>query len=220
MNDIPDENLTISVTSVTTRDNCDNISVNLLLTDGVNRERKTVVLLPDVYSQLEIIIGEIDRDKYKLICNAGKLCEAIRHGIASLSVSDQSGRKLIEKLIGKGASRNTAQAAVAYLKSRGYINEEKSVLQAAERYADKLWGFRRIMTKLYADGYSQTALREAEAFLREYEFEENCAELIRKKWKRLPEDRDAFCKMRNSLQGYGYSSDEIRKAVEIVRKIG
>ena len=175
-------------------------------------ERVSVHLLVEQYADLRPREGSISEGEAEAILEAGRLCDAIRQGMRCLQYGDLSARRLTYKLSAKGVSREIAARAADYLAEKGYIREESAAVSRAAQSARKLWGPRRIREDLRANGFSPDAVEEAMDSLAEVDFEENCAAVIRKKYRTLPDDRAARQKMTAALMRLGYDADLIRAA--------
>jgi SOS response regulatory protein OraA/RecX len=130
-------------------------------------------------------------------------------GLRSLSASGGSCTQLRQKLRAKGVARDVADETAAQLCEKGYLQEEKNALAAAERNLRKLWGDRRILADLRAKGYGEEALRAVGALL---EGEDGVARCVRLLQKRHFEREDPD-KLIAALLRYGYTRTEIRDAL-------
>ena len=185
-------------------------TVTVTLSEG--GEQVSVHLLVEQYADLRPREGSISEGEAEAILEAGRLCDAIRQGMRCLQYGDLSARRLTYKLSAKGVSREIAARAADYLAEKGYIREESAAVSRAAQSARKLWGPRRIREDLRANGFSPDAVEEAMDSLAEVDFEENCAAVIRKKYRTLPDDRAARQKMTAALMRLGYDADLIRAA--------
>ena len=185
-------------------------TVTLTLLQG--GEQVSVHLLVEQYADLRPREGSISEGEAEAILEAGHLCDAIRQGMRCLQYGDLSARRLTYKLSAKGVSREIAARAAEYLAEKGYIREESAAVSRAAQSVRKLWGPRRIREDLRANGFSPDAVEEAMESLAEVDFEENCAAVIRKKYRTLPDDRAARQKMTAALMRLGYDADIIRAA--------
>lgn len=179
-------------------------------------ERESVHLLVEQYADLRLREGSITEGEAEAILEAGRLCDAIRMGMRCLQYGDLSARRLTYKLSAKGVSREIATRAAEYLAEKGYIREDSAAVSRAAQSARKLWGPRRIREDLRANGFSPDAVEEAMESLAEVDFAENCAAVIRKKYRTLPADRAARQKMTAALMRLGYDADLIRTAARRV----
>ena len=184
-----------------------------LLQEG---EQVSVHLLVEQYADLRPREGSISEGEAETILEAGRLCDAIRQGMRCLQYGDLSARRLTYKLTAKGVSREIATRAANYLAEKGYIREDSAAVSRAAQSVRKLWGPRRIREDLRANGFSPEAVEEAMESLAEVDFEENCATVIRKKYRTLPDDRAARQKMTAALMRLGYDADIIRAAARRV----
>jgi len=139
--------------------------------------------------------------------------KVVETGIRILANSSHTARQMYEKLRMKGYKAATAQAAVDYLKEKGYINDagyvESAILKLAER---KLYGKSRIKAELIRMGFSSEIVRKAD--FSGVDFHANCCKVVLKRGDPNDfEDRD-----RAYVRSLGYSSDEIRAALEELKE--
>ena len=179
-------------------------------------EQVSVHLLVEQYADLRPREGSISEAEAEALIEAGRLCDAIRQGMRCLQYGDLSARRLTYKLSAKCVSREIAARAAEYLAEKGYIREESAAVSRAAQSVRKLWGPRRIREDLRANGFSPDAVEEAMNSLAEVDFAENCAAVIRKKYRTLPDDRAAKQKMVAALMRLGYDGDVIRAAARRV----
>lgn len=173
-------------------------------------------LLVEQYTDLKPTVGEITPEQAEALTEAGRLCAAIRRGMSLLGYGDPSARRLAYKLTVKGVDRETASAAVAYLVDKGYIREDNAATLRAEQSFRKGWGPRRIREDLRAQGFSAETAEEAMASLLEVDWVEACAEVIRKKYGEIPEDRGARQKLIATVMRLGYDTDTVREAMRVI----
>ncbi len=190
---------------------------------GPKPKRVKLHLLVEQYADLQaeghpVRVGEITEQWAGELIEAGKLCAAIKRGMWLLQYGDRSARRLTAKLIAKGIDRDTAATATAYLVRKGYIHEDDTARLRAEQSLRKGWGPRRIREDLRAQGFTTEASEEAMEALSEVDFAEICADVIRKKYWELPEDRADRRKMTAALMRLGYDNDHIREAMRQVLK--
>ena len=209
---------TRAVLSVTPAGEGETVTVVLALPDpeGKKAQRVSFPLLVEQYAELGVKIGEITSEYADTLLDAGKLYGAIRRGISMLGYGDQSARRLAYKLTAKGVDRDTATRAVAYLSERGYIREESTATLRARQGVGKGWGERRIREDLIAHGFTREAVEEAMEEISDTDWEENCAEAIRKKYGEIPEDRGERQKLIAAMVRLGYDTDTVKEAMRTI----
>ena len=178
-------------------------------------------LLVEQYAELPaegvvVAPGTLTREQADRLMEAGELCAAIRRGMGLLQYGDRSARRLAISLTAKGVAREMADRAAEYLVRKGYIREEDAACQRVRQDLRKGWGPRRIREDLRALGFLPDAVEQALASLDEVDFAASCAEVLRKKYGEIPEDRSARQKMTAALMRLGYDSGHIREAVRMV----
>lgn len=143
--------------------------------------------------------------------------EAVKRALSILEYGDNSRKRLIRKLTERGFDEEIAESAVARLVEMGYLREHDACARRAEQGVRKGWGKRRIAQDLYAQRYDRETVETVMCELEdEVDFTENCIGVIRKKFRVVPEDRDARRKMAAALMRMGYGSDEVRHAMQTV----
>ena len=193
------------------------LAVTLLRSDG---KQLRLHILVEQYTDLGLRQGELSPEQAEALLDAGRLCDAIRRGLSLLQYGDQSRRRLADKLVSRGMSREIAAAAAEYLAEKGYIREDNSARIRAEQGVRKLWGPRRIREDLRAHGFASEAVEDAMDSLAEVDWVENCAAAIRKKYCVIPEDRGARQKLMAAVLRLGYDSETIRDALRSIMRNG
>ena len=185
--------------------------------ETVKRMTRSIRLLTALYPELGIQVGKsLSDEQIQALIEAGETSRAIVCGESSLAYGDRSARRLEQKLLAKGFSPDTSRRAVDYLKSCGWIKEQSAAMRQAEQDVKKRWGLSRIRNDLYAKGFERAAMEEALEVLADgdVDFVANCQAVIEKKYGGVPQESKARQSMRAALVRLGYSSEEIRKAME------
>ena len=137
----------------------------------------------------------------------------LQRGAASVCAVDAGAGQLAEKLIHRGVSRENAEAAVAELIEKGYIDEEKDIMRLCDSMISKKYGPRKILVALRGRGYGREALAVAEEYLSDTDFSVVCESLIATKIKKIPENRDEMKKLIAKLTALGYNVSDVKKAL-------
>ena len=217
--DLPPD--TCAVLSVTPAGEGETVTVVLALPDpeGKKAQRVRFCLLVEQYAELGVKTGPVTSEKAEELLDAGRLCGAIRRGIALLGYGDQSARRLAYKLTAKGVDRDIAARATAYLTEKGYIREDDTATLRAEQDLRKGWGERRLREDLMTHGFTREAVEEAMESLSDTDWVENCTAAIRKKYGEIPEDKGERQKLIGAMKRQGYDTDTVREAMrEILKK--
>jgi regulatory protein len=193
------------------------ISVKVVAENNSGKETVEFILIERLYADLALEKGEIDCDTLENIEHFAEVSEAYRSACASFAYAPSSVRGLKRKLFAKGFSKDTCDEALNIMIGEGFINEDEIAIRKAQIGAGKLWGRTKIFAKLREEGFSDIAIKEADAALDEFDFDDNCRLVIRKKYGSVPDDRREMEKMYAFLSRQGYSSAEIHKAVRMVR---
>lgn len=175
-----------------------------------------VHLTVEQYADRRLCVGSISPETAAELMEAGNLCDAIRRGMNLLQYGDRSERRLAYQLAAKGFERSVAEAAAAYLNERGYIREDTTALRRVEQNLQKGWGPRRIREDLRAQGFTAEAVEDAMELLADVDFVEQCAAVIRKKYRTLPRERVDRQKAIAALMRLGYDTDTAREALRRV----
>ena len=211
-----------TVLSVTPSGEGETVAVVMALPNpaGGKPQRVSFHLLVEQYAELGVKVGEVTPEAAEVILDGGRLCGAIRRGMAMLGYGDHSARRLASKLTAKGVDKEIASRAVAYLVARGYIREESTAVLRALQGVGKGWGERRIEEDLFAHGFTREAVEEAMAQLSDVDWEENCAIAIRKKCREIPAERRELQKLVAAMMRLGYDADTVKSALRKVVREG
>lgn len=131
-------------------------------------------------------VGEmLDEDTFRELSFADECYRAMKKALGILSFSDNSERRLYEKLRTRGISRRAAEAAIEKMKAYGYLDEKKQLYREVARLANgSLFGAKKIVAKLSSVGYSPSDIRLAVRELSdmgEINFDESLKRLTEKK---------------------------------------
>ncbi len=204
----------IKIKSVRLVENEPLVAISVELSDGEQRECKRLVVPIDFCRENGISRGISDENTYVKLCDAAKLCEAVRRGEAILAFSQNSKNTLRSKLICRGIEKDTAGKAVEVLAEKGFIDDRENALSEAERSVKKLWGAKRIMSNLAQKGYRGASLENVKAYLEDVDFISSCCTLINKKYSgALSAERSERDRAIAGLIRYGYSFSQVRAAI-------
>lgn len=206
--------MTISVISISAQNGGSEAVVTVRLASGENFEDRMLVLSMQTYAELRLEKGEISEESFDELQREAKIYSALKRGMNILGYGACSEKNLVLKLRSKGFSRYVSEEAARRLCERGYIDESEDARREAERCLKKYWGRKRIEAQLYSKGYSHEAVDMAIESLADVDFSELCAELITKKIRSLPSDESGRRKLFASLVRYGYTSTEIKNALD------
>ncbi len=185
--------------------------------DNGRREKRKLLIFTNQYFELGFKKGDILNEcEFDALEKCSRECMAIRKGINLLSYSSSSKKRLVQRLRSKGIDREDATNAASHLEKIGVINEDVDVEFQVEGCLKKLWGKKRIYNELIAKGYEREHIANALENITKQQMMENCAMLLRKKHKCIPNDSAVRQKIVASLVRYGYTFDEIKYAFEIV----
>ena len=163
--------------------------------------------------------SRVTEEKFGRIEYAMKKTDAVKAGLKLLSFAPNTKRALREKLVVRGVPRDIAADAVEFLAECGYINEYEMARSLVDDMAKRRgYGRLRIKNELFAKGFEQEvsarAIEESEI-----DYAEVCAERIRKLGGTAAfVERAARMKNVASLARHGFTMDEIKEALAIVKK--
>lgn len=210
--------LTITVRALRAQHEGAEMLVQLLLENGEHQEQKSLVITTEQYCEFKLTRGLISEEVYEQLEEAAELCRALRSGESLLSYGANSVQALTRKLIGKGYKREVAAQAAERLAGYGLIDETRDMRREVEKCLRKLWGSKRISAHLWSKGYATETIQELPELLKDVDFSQNCAALIKKHYGEVPADPDEHRRMIASLSRYGYSISEIREAIRLLCK--
>ena len=170
----------------------------------------------EFFAPLSLAEGDRVGDaEYDGLRRAASLSAAYAKALDALSYSSMSRRALSDKLRLKYKfDRETAEEAAEYVARRGFLNEASQAERAAENAArTKLWGRRRIVSKLCSKGYPRECAEEAADAVGKDVYRAALMKLIDKKAKSAPESREEYSKLIAALIRYGHGADEIKRAL-------
>ena len=156
---------------------------------------------------------------FDAVSYAAQVWTATKKGVVLLGYGAASPRGMKTKLIAKGFDKAVAEDAAGELVAMGLIRPFDDASDLARRCTSRLWGKKRIISELYAKGFSSDAVSAAMNSLEnaEVDFVKNCRDLIKKRYGELPSDITGKKKLFAALCRYGYSSAEIKQAIELYK---
>ena len=186
--------------------------------DGEHTETRSFPLTAGQYCELNIKKGDLTEEEFDRLECASRFCTAVRCGENLLSYGANSVQTLARKIMRHGYTREEALHAAKHLEEIGLINEQEDLSREVEKCLRKYWGAERIKGHLWSRGYGRETLELLPALLEQVDFVELCAQLIRKHYGGLPENRDELNRMTASLYRYGYRYDEIKAAFRLLSR--
>ena len=192
--------------------------ISVSVSDGDGRtEKRKFLIFTEQYLELGIRKGQIiDEEIFDKIEDLSKKCRAIRKGSDLLSYSASSKVRLAHRLRSKGIDKESAENAAEHLEKMGLIDEEADVERQVISCLKKLWGKKRIYRELCAKGYGSDIVGENISLIDEETLVQNCATLIKKKYRVIPDESNEVKKIIASLVRYGYTFSEIKEAFRMV----
>jgi len=209
--------LILTLRSVVSQNNGSEVALGILIECGEKREERRLILSVDQYLKEKPQKGEMSEELFERLESAAELWRAVRAGENLLAFGANTVQMLMQKLIRRGFSRPIAVEASEILQAMGLINEQRDLERELEKCLRKRWGAKKISAQMWARGFGTDAMRELPALLEQIDFVPLCAELIRKHYGEVPADADEQRRMIAWLGRYGYSLQEIRAAMRLVK---
>ena len=208
----------IEVISVSALSEGAEMLVTVAISNGEGRaEKRKFLLFTEQYLGLGIRKGSlIDEVTFDKLEELAKSCRAIKKGPDLLFYSASSRVRLAQRLRSKGIDKESADSAAEHLQKLGLINEKADVERQVTSCLKKLWGRKRIYRELCAKGYSAEIVGTNISLIDEETMVQNCATLIRKKYRVIPDEPNERKKVVASLVRYGYTFSEIKEAFRTI----
>lgn len=194
------------------------IVVQVLIKSSNGSQKAEFAFAEKIWKTLSLSMGIINQEALADIEFYSEVSRAYFSAYASFAYSPSSLKALKQKLYQKGFSKNVCNEAIAIVEKDGYVKEGDIAVRRAQIFISKLWGRLRIIAKLKEEGFSDGAIREAEDFISNVEFEKNCSIAIKKQFGEIPADTRDREKMYAYLSRQGYVSADIHKAVRLLMK--
>ncbi len=159
--------------------------------------------------------AEIDESRYRLIMEETIIRRAKKKALDLLNVMDRTEGELRQKLAESSFPAEAVDAAVAYVKSFGYINDERYVRLFIENRKGKR-SRKEICAGLVQKGIERENIEQAmeEYYGKDAAVEAVMALLLKKHYRPGEEDPAAVRKMMAYLGRKGFSYDEIRRGMQ------
>lgn len=164
-----------------------------------------------VVTDMRLFSGkDLDEDDVNELRSSSLLSMARDRCIEMLSRRRMSRKELVDKLLRKGESEETAEFCADWLEEKGFLNDESYAAAVARHYANKGYGAGRVRSELHRRGVERELWDDAVDNMPSSD--DKLDKLISSKLKD-PEDREQVRKVSASLYRRGYSWDEIRSAL-------
>lgn len=214
----------IKIMEITPSLNGEEVMLKIRISDGVRVQSAKGEIAVNLFSNLGIPYElkepkAIDEELYDRIEYSMKLTDAVKAGLNLLSFAQNTKKALTQKLVIKGFGREIAADAANYLENLGFIKEyDMAVSLIEDMSAGKLYGQLRIKNELFAKGFETQTIDKALEDT-EVDYVDICCERIRKNTGiQAFEDKNSAMKAMAQLNRYGFTFEEIKKAVRIVSK--
>ncbi len=158
----------------------------------------------------------IGAEQFDALEMAEEASKASVKAVSFLAYSDQTARKLTEKLRNKGFSQLAAEQAVAFMQKKHYIREEDQLIHLMQLLCEKKrYGVRRIRQEVYQKGFSAEAVDAVwEDTLETLDFDAALDERLVRLGTDVWDDPQKRQKTFASLMRYGFTPDEITRAIK------
>ena len=211
------DTLPVRIESIRAQRDGAEMALNLTISENGKTESCKLVIPTEVYCEKNLRKGLISAEVFEELQVLSRRFEAIRCGENLLAFGPNTVQTLIRKIMRHGFTRSESEEAAEILLERGLIREDQDLRREVEKCLQKLWGRRRIQFHLRSKGFADETLADLPELLEDVDFPKQCARLIRKQYGEVPTDRGERDRMLASLSRYGYSLDEMRDALRILR---
>jgi regulatory protein len=160
---------------------------------------------------------ELDEDEYEALKASAKDASAKARALRILGKRNMSRREITERLMQKGESRETAEAAADWLQQIGAVNDAEYALIIVRHYISRGYGRMRVRDELYRRGIDRELWEEALAELPEED--DRAYRLLAGRLKGKAPDPAALGRAADALYRRGFTWDEIKQAVERYKDI-
>ena len=210
------EDIGVFVRSMATIGN-EKMVVRVSVSNPSGREEVEFTVMREHAEEMGIEIGRIGEEMLPELEYFAEVARAYSSACSSFAFAPSSCSALKRKLLQKGFPMDACEDAIECVKRQGFLNEDEIAVRRAQILAEKHWGRVRIVAKLHEEGFDSKAMSAASEQLDIMDFTQPCAELIRKKYGRVPIDPHERDLMFASLKRMGYSVSDIREAIKILR---
>lgn len=172
------------------------------------------------YERFDIEEGEVIDDNHFLQIREEMMFDnARRCAFSILACGENNKKSLTEKLQKKGFSYEISRNMSDYMAHRGYIDEMKQIGLLCDSYLKKKYGKIKIINELILKGYRREDVTEyVQRELKDVNFAENCAFIIKNKYLPLPKENNEVKNMIGALMRYGYGIADIKEGIVIASK--
>ena len=212
----------IAVTALEERLGGDEALVTVGVSNGEHSEERKLAVAANMLFEIGRIGPgslpfELSEEQFDQLEYDSRLWSAVKKALDLLSYGDCSKRRLCEKLVQRGFSRELSEDAADYAERLGYIDEKSQLSRAVDSLAAKGYGRSRIKQELVKKGISREVISdELEILLDGIDFDESLAELLDRKvdFSRLDSSPEGL-KYRESVISamfrYGYSPSDVKR---------
>ena len=193
------------------------VVVRVTVSNPSGREEAEFLILREHSESLELKIGDIEEELLPELEYFVEVARAYSSACSSFAYTCSSVSMLMKKLILKGFPRDVSADAIECVKARGFIDEKAIAVRRVQVLSEKHWGRSRILLKLREEGFGAEAMSAASEELDGIDFSDSCAELIRKRFGSIPEEKNELDKMYASLSRMGFSPSDIKAAMSLLK---
>lgn len=155
---------------------------------------------------------ELQDEAYEALKSAVAADSSKTRALRILGKRNMSRREIIDRLVQKGESEQTAQATADWLCDIGLVNDAEYAAMIVRHYAARGYGRVRIRDELYRRGIEKELWEEAQNALPD--MDETAFSVLCAKLKGTRPDKNEMRRVANSLYRRGFSWDEIKPAIE------
>lgn len=177
-------------------------------------QREEYPLLCSFVGQLQLSRGFVDESTVEKICELSHVTRAYLKACSILTYGECSSDGLCRKLRDRGFDAEISRRACELVLEKGLINESDAAVRIAEGCLSKLWGERRIMSKLREKGFRTDSLDGVREMLAKEDLHERCLIAAKKKLGRAILSGKDYSKAYGVLARLGYSPSQINYALK------
>ena len=160
----------------------------------------------------------LSAERFEALEFAENCSNAAIRAVNFLAYGDNTAKKLSDKLRQKGFSRDAAAEAVRFCVEKRYINEEDQLRRLMELLCEKKkYGLRHIRQEVYNKGFSEDTVKAVfEECALSLDFDAAVLDRVRRLGADAFSTPEKKKKQVSSLLRYGFSMDEINRALKAV----
>ena len=181
-----------------------------------HEERKNLLVFRYFCPELPATGEFLSEEQCEALLLADESSRAAVKAVGFLAYGDQTAKKLTEKLRAKGFSKEACAEAVRWALDKRYIREDEQLERFMHVLCEsKRYGLRRIRQEVYSRGFAADTVKAHFSDIAEtLDFDAALDERLKKIPSETLSDPDKTRRLTASLLRYGFSPDEIHRALK------